>query len=166
MNSFKKSFRGYNKKQVNEFIASKDLKSQSEVDTLKRRINILEEEIRELTVKLKESESKESMISKGLLSIEELKENAVKEIEKRSALEKERLEIFKNKWTDYAVAAARSDYGGVLDALDGYLREYTINVRKTIDKGLNLNEKPIVYQEDEDAKKLAELCKKLGILED
>lgn len=167
MAEFKKVFRGYDAAQVNELITSLDIKHRSETDTLKRKISILEEEIRELNAKLEAAKEKENGIVKSLLRIENMKESAESEIAKRSALEKERLEIFKKKWTDYAVASCRRDYGGVLEVLDGYLAEYTKNVKDTINKGLDLvSEEPILTKEDEDSLKLTELCRKLGILEE
>ena len=167
MAEFKKVFRGYNAGQVNEFLSALDIKNQSEKDTLKRKIGILEEEIRELNAKLEAAKDKENGIVKALLMIESMKDSAEKEIAKRSALEKERLEIFKKKWTDYAVSSCRRDYGGVLEVLDGYLSEYTEKVKNTINKGLDLvSEDTVLSREDEDSLKLTELCRKLGILED
>ena len=167
MAKFKMVFRGYDKKKVNEYIAAQEIKTQAEKDTLKRRIELLQEEIKELNEKLENSRLKEQSVLQSLIRVEKMEEESKERIEKRSQLEKERLEAFKQRWTDLVVSTCRNDHSDMMDLIDGYLAEYTSNVKKTFEEGLNLkkSESP-TQQEDEDSLKLADLCRKLGILDD
>ncbi|MBQ7653379.1 MAG: DivIVA domain-containing protein [Clostridia bacterium] len=164
MAKFKKTLVGFSRKQVTEYITAQELKSQGEKDTLKKRIKILEEEIKDLTAKINESKAKEKSVIDGLIRVEKLEQECKEKAEKRSALEIERLELFKKNWTEYAVKTCRNDYREVLNALDGYLADYTANVKKQFREGLNLTPAPDVV--DEDALRLASLCRKLGILDE
>ena len=155
---------GFNKKQVTEYVAAAEVKATGEKETLKKRIQILEDEIKELNLKVAESKEKEKSVIEGLFRVEKLETECKEKVEKRSALEIERLELFKKNWTDYAVKTCRNDYRDVLNVLDGYLADYTENVKKVFNEGLNLTPSPDVV--DEDAARLAALCRKLGILEE
>ena len=167
MATFKRAFRGYNVKEVNAFMQAAEVKTDAEKETLKKRIQLLEEEIRELNARLTIADNKERQLVDGLYRIQQMEDEAKEKIEKRNELEKERLENFRRKWTDHAVQCCKEEYGGALEVLDGYLAEYTKRVKETLSLGLDLMaEEPPEPPLDQDKQKLEELCRKLGILEE
>lgn len=164
MEKFKCSMRGYNKKQVNEYISSLELKASSNESTLKEKNNVLEEEILNLKRELREYKNKEESFSKGVVKLLELENNMQQEIETRKQMEIERINIFRAKWEEYALSLIGQYNSELISKMDNLINDFNQSVSDTIETNLKLkNDKPFTSPE---AEKLSSLCKKLGILED
>lgn len=164
MEKFKKQLNGYDIKQVNEYILEQELKSKSNEDTLKEKINLLEEEILSQKRELATLHDREQSISKGLLKITEL-ETAVKaELDCEKEIEIERVELFQTKWEEYAFDVISMYDANVPIKLKEMVFEFKRSVTETIEEALSLP-KSRAYSSPE-AEKLASMCRKLGILED
>lgn len=164
MEKFKKQLNGYDIKQVNDFIQELELKTKSQEETLKEKINLLEEEILSQRRELSSLQDKEQAISKGLLKITELETTVKSELENEKQLEIERIELFRTKWEEYAFDVISMYDVNVPVKLKEMVFEFKQSVNETIEEGLSLP-KSRAYSSPE-AEKLANMCKKLGILED
>lgn len=164
MEKFKRSIKGYNKKQVNEYISSMELRASSNESTLKEKNNVLEEEILNLKRELRDYKNKEESFSKGVVKLLEMENNMQQEIENRKQMEIERINIFRAKWEEYALSLIGQYNGELLAKMDNLVADFNQSVTDAIESNLKLkNDKPF---SSPDAEKLSNLCKKLGILED
>lgn len=164
MEKFKKQLNGYDIKQVNEYILEKDLKSKSSEDTLREKINLLEEEILVYKRELSAFRDKEQALSKGLLKVTELETMVKAEIDSEKEIELERIELFRTKWEEYAIDVITKFDANVPQKLNEMIFEFKQVVFDKIEESLSLT-KTRTYSSPE-AEKLASMCRKLGILED
>lgn len=164
MDRFKKQLNGYDIKQVNEFLLEKDLKAKSNEDTLKEKINLLEEEILLHKREIASFRDQEQALSKALLKVTELESMVKDEIESEKELEIERVELFRAKWEEYAIDVISSFDANVPVKLKEMIFEFKQSVTEKIEEALYLP-KSRTYSSPE-AEKLASMCRKLGILED
>lgn len=164
MDKFKKQINGYDTKQVNEYIIEMDLKNKSAQDTLREKINLLEEEIlvhkRELAI----FHEKEQSLTKGLLKVTELETEVRAELESEKEFEIERVELFRAKWEEYATDVLTTFDGNVPQKLNEMIFDFKQTVFEKIENALKLP-KTREYSTPE-AEKLASMCRKLGILEE
>lgn len=163
MEVFNKEFNGYNKKEVREYISTLELKSASRENTFKERINLLEEENIALKGELARLKDKETLLSDGLIRALEFERSIKKDIEVMRESEISRMEIFRAKWEEYAYELLHTDGGKILDKLEELKKSFIMGVEERLERDLKL--KPDTKSLSDDAEKLSELCKKLGILE-
>lgn len=169
MQKFKCSFNGYNKKQVNEFISESELKYQSNESTYKEKINILEEELKELKREVSNYKNQESNLSKGLIKISELENKLIEDNSKLREAELERIEIFKAKWEEYANRVIGASGENVIECFNSMIIDFNKSVENCIEDNLKLDKTKVYLNTDyqtNDAQKLANLCRKLGILDE
>lgn len=163
MEVFNKEFNGYNKREVREYISALELKANSREETLKERINLLEEECISLKGELSRLREKEGLLSDGLIKALEFERSVKKDIEVMREAEVSRIEIFKAKWEEYAMELLHRDGQEIIERMDELKKAFISGVEERLENDLKLKTDTKVLSDD--AEKLSELCKKLGILE-
>lgn len=163
MEVFNKEFNGYNKKEVREYITTLELKSNSREDTLKERINLLEEENVSLKGELVRLREKESLLSDGLIRALEFERSVKRDVEIMREAEISRIEIFKAKWEEYALELLHTDGKEIIEKMNELKKAFISGIEERLESDLKLKTDTKVLSDD--AEKLSELCKKLGILE-
>ncbi len=164
MENFKKQFNGYDIKQVNDYILEKNLKAKSNEDTLKEKINLLEEEILVYKREIAVYHEKEQALTKSLLKVTELEETVKEELESEKDMEIERVEVFRQKWEEYATEVLTTFDSNVPQKLNEMIYDFKRTSLDKIEESLKLP-KTRQYSTPE-AEKFAAMCKKLGILEE
>lgn len=166
MATFKTVLRGYDRKEVERYLQSVELKRGAADDTYQERIANLNEEIRVLQDRIEGYEAEKGLLSSGLMKLAKLEEESKQRIKEREELERERLELFGEKWKLYARGVVQDEGSEVTRIINEYLREYTQRIKdglKNIGISHGREDKPITSN---DEKKLRDLCISLGILEE
>ncbi len=166
MATFKTVLRGYDKKEVERYLRSVELKRGATDDTYQERIASLNEEIKLLSEKIRAYEEEKDLLSSGVIKLAKLEEESKRRIKEREELERERLEIFGEKWKLYARDVIQDEGSEVTRIINDYLRDYTIRIKDGL-KNIGISH----GREDKsttsnDEKKLRDLCISLGILEE
>lgn len=167
MENFKKAFNGYDKKQVNEYLCTLDLKSKSNENTLKEKISLLEEELLSYKREIANYKRKEESLANALVKITEFEESVKSQAQKQMDIECERAEIFKKKWEEYSFELLGVDPSEGVQKMDKIITDYNESVRDCLENNLKLKKEDKEEKHiPTDAEKLSGLCRKLGILED
>lgn len=166
MTAFRTVLRGYDKSEVERYLQGLELKRSALDDTYQERINTLNEEIRVLQEQVQGYKEEKSLLSSGLLKLAKLEEDSKRRIKEREELERERLELFGERWKSYARGVIHDEGREVTELINNYLRDYTIRIKEGL-KGIGINKgKEEKEMKTADEKKLRDLCISLGILEE
>lgn len=166
MATFKTVLRGYDKREVDRFIQSVELRRGAVDDTYQERISALNEENRRLQERISTFEDERDLLSSGLLKLAKLEEESTQRIKERELLEKERLELFGERWKEYARGVIQDEGRNVEEAINQYLREYTRLIKEDLKEiGINKGKESNACTAKEE-EKLRDLCISLGILEE
>ena len=138
---FKTQLRGYDKKQVDEYIHKTTEFSESKIRELEACIQRLKEENDYLYAKNADYRRNEERVSAAIVKAMEVKGSLEKEFRAKVALEEDRLNIFKQKWTAYVRGIRESNADRVLEDTDGYIRRFRESFSLHANRDLNMKPK-------------------------
>ncbi|MDD7351681.1 MAG: DivIVA domain-containing protein [Clostridia bacterium] len=148
MEKFKVRRKGYDVKEVDEYLVKIAGGYDKVLLEHKDRILALEQEKAELQKKVKEYESKREEASLALAMAVEKARNIEYASKVRYCLEGERLSEFARKWTDYVNTHLPEEIAKQNDSLTQYLNDAKAELQSMLDSGLNI--KKYVSQADMD----------------
>ncbi|NCA92945.1 hypothetical protein EOM82_06860 [bacterium] len=184
--------KGYNKKEVDDYIQKTVSYLENKICDQNERIKQLKEETNFLYQKNDEYRRNEEKVSTALIKVMEIKKDSEIELSERNMLELERLKIFREKWMSYAIETQKSECRDIVDNLNKYMDNFTFELKSSLKSDLNIHsetndnrtEAESEYfreQEriakakgvslpdtarDEESEKLMKMCKSLGLLEE
>ena len=135
---FKTQVRGYDKKQVDEYIHKTTEFSESKLRESEECIRRLKEENDYLYAKNADYRRNEERVSAAIVKAMELKTSLEKEFRAKLALEEDRLKLFKEKWTAYVRGISESNADRVLTDIDGYIRKFREEFIQRANRDLNI----------------------------
>ena len=135
---FKTQMRGYDKKEVDEYIHKTNEYSESKIRELENCIERLKDENDYLYAKNSEYRRNEERVSAAIVKAMEVKHSVEEEFRTKVMLEEDRLRIFKEKWTSFAQGIRRSNADRVVDEIDGYIRSFCDLFIKSANQDLNV----------------------------
>ncbi len=193
MARFSAERKGYNKKEVEDYIGKTEKYLEGKIKDLQERITSLKEELEETCSLNEEYRKRENKISGLLLKAMDVKEELEAEARAERAIESDRLKIFREKWLTYATELRCTRQSDVIAKLDKLTDEVCFDLEQHVRTDLNLLKalpkeelSPETEQEfrdesarvteakkekaeltpEEESRRLANLCKSLGILDD
>ena len=185
--------KGYNKREVEDYIEKSEHFLEEKISDLKERICALKEELEEAYKINEEFRKKEDKISRLLMKAMEMKEEIESEAKQQWQLEEDRLALFREKWIAFAELTRNTHQAEVCNTLNKIMKDAKAGLEIKIKENLNICKSPITqefsnqaereYDEEktrvadakketsgmtpeEESLKLVSLCKKLGILQD
>lgn len=138
---FKTQLRGYDKKQVDEYIHKTTEFSESKIRELEGCIERLKEENDYLYAKNADYRRNEERVSAAIVKAMEVKGSLEKEFRAKVSLEEDRLNLFKQKWTAYVRGIRESNADRVLEDTDGYIRRFKESFFLNANRDLNMKPK-------------------------
>jgi len=133
---FKAAMRGYDKREVDEYIHKTTEFYESKIRELEECIERLKEENDYLYAKNADYRRNEERVSSAIMKAMEVKSSIEEEYRAKVSLEEDRLNVFKEKWVTFAAGIHRSNADRVLDQIDDYIRDFrnhfTIKANKDI----------------------------------
>lgn len=185
MNKFRTKLRGYDKKEVDEYLLAI---TSSYEERLKEQADRIDELKAECAVLKGENDAfceREKSVSKALLAASEKAEEIEAAAKVRYSLEIQRLNSFRDKWTDYlAKISADKAISADVKRFTTFLEDLECELTAVMEHDLNMSvtagaEKYSQYLKEKSAKKsehgfdlkealtpkqtLAEICKELGL---
>ena len=138
MTRFKSAVRGYDKKEVDEYVGKISEHNEAKIHELEDCVERLKQENDYLYAKNAEYRRNEERVSGAILTAMEIKGNLEKEMQTKIALEEDRLVAFKNKWTAFARGLDGSNADRVIDDVEAYVRSFRETFIKKANRDLNL----------------------------
>lgn len=138
MTRFKRAVRGYDKKEVDEYVRKMNDHNEAKIHELEDCVERLKQENDYLYAKNAEYRRNEERVSGAILTAMEIKGNLEKELKTKIALEEDRLVAFKNKWTAFARGLSGSNADRVVDDVEAYVRDFRETFIKKANRDLNL----------------------------
>ena len=124
MAKFKTAIKGYDKKEVDQYLHKTTEYHESRLRELEECIKRLREENDYLYSKNSEYHRNEERVSDAILKAMEVKSELEKEHKRKIALEEDRLRIFKSKWIAYARGIDHANADRIVADIEGYLEEF------------------------------------------
>ena len=140
MTRFKRAVRGYDKKEVDEYVRKMNDHNEAKIHELEDCVERLKQENDYLYAKNAEYRRNEERVSGAILTAMEIKGNLEKELKTKIALEEDRLVAFKNKWTAFARGLSGSNADRVVDDVEAYVRDFRETFIKKANRDLNLKD--------------------------
>lgn len=183
--------KGYNKKEVDDYIGKTVSYLEAKINDQNERIKQLKEETDFLYKKTDEYRRNEEKVSSALIKVMDIRHNTELEMYERNELELERLKLFREKWLSYALEVQKSECEGIIDSLNRYMDGFTAEFNASVKTDLNIRPAPQKRNEaeseyfkekerisglmqselnaeinDEEGEKLVRMCKNLGLLDE
>lgn len=183
--------KGYNKKEVDEYIGKTVSYLESKINDQNERIKQLKDEADFLYKKNDDYRRNEEKVSTALMKVMEIRESAEQEMYERNELELERLKMFREKWINYALEVQRAECETIIDTLNSYMDSFTSEIKSNLKTNLNIRPAPpkrseaeeeyfrektrlsglvqndnFEAQQCEESEKLMRMCKNLGLLDE
>ena len=153
MDTFRVKFKGYDKKQVDDYIVGLSSQFEKTNAELRERIKRLENENDELYRNLCDYRRREESISTALMNAIDKAKEIDYASKVRFALEGERLSDFSRKWTTYCTGQVRKIAPAQAKATSAFIAEMTKSLTTLMGEQLNLgayvNEATIDHENEE-----------------
>jgi len=121
---FKIQLRGYDKKEVDEYIHKTNEFSESKIRELENCIERLKEENDYLYAKNSEYRRNEDRVSAAIVKAMEVKRAIEDEFRAKISLEEDRLLIFKEKWTAFADGIRKCNADRSIEEIETYIHTF------------------------------------------
>jgi len=135
---FKTQIKGYDKRQVEEFIHKSTEFSESKIHELEKCVERLKEENDYLYAKNAEHRRNEERVSAAIVKAMEVKNTLESEMKAKIALEEDRLNLFKEKWGAFASQADAVHAENVIKTADEFIERFRKEFVKKANRELNL----------------------------
>lgn len=130
--------RGYDKKQVDEYIHKTTEFGESKIRELEDCVERLKQENDYLYAKNAEYRRNEERVSGAILKAMEIKGTMERELQTKIALEEDRLIAFKKKWTAYARGLNKSNADAAIEDAEAYINAFRESFIKRANRDLNV----------------------------
>lgn len=154
MDTFKVKFKGYDKKQVDDYIVGINSQFEKSNAELRERIKRLESENDELYRNLCDYRRREESISTALMNAIDKAKEIDYASKVRFALEGERLNDFSRKWTTYCMSQVNKVAPSHAQATKAFISEMKKSLQELMGEQLNLgtyvNEATIDHENEEE----------------
>ena len=142
MARFKSAFKGYDKKEVDEYLHKTTEYHESKMRELEECVKRLKEENDYLYAKNTEYHRNEERVSGAILKAMQVKTDLEKELRIKISLEEDRLRIFKTKWIAYARGLNHANADRVVEDIDGYVATLRRDFIERATRELDLPDSP------------------------
>ena len=185
MNKFQTKLRGYDKRQVDDYVAAITRSYEERLKEQAERIDELRSECAALREENADYRDREKSVAKALLAASEKAEEIEAAAKVRYSLEIQRLNSFREKWSDY-LSKLKDDkvIGAEARRFDRFMEDLEAELTEVMEHDLNMSvtagaERYTQYLKERSAQKapagfdlkealtpkqtLAEICKELGL---